>query len=238
MNLKDSNIVITGAASGIGRAVALLLAYDDTNLIIIDKSKKELKDLKKEIDSIGRNCFAVECDISDEKQVKKSIQEIIKKYRKIDALINDAGILEKGKSYKIDPKKWKRVIDVNLFGTFLCCRYALPHMIKRKDGYIVNISSVYGKRGSSDSSAYCSSKFGIRGLSQSIFDEVRKYNVKVSIVCPDTTKTHLFDKKDYHPNFNKSLKTEDIAVAIRNVLTVNANAVIGEIDVVALHRPY
>jgi 3-oxoacyl-[acyl-carrier protein] reductase len=238
MELKNANILITGAASGIGRATSLLLAYDDVNLILLDKSKKALDDLKKEIDSIGRECYAVNCDISNEKQVSEAIKDVIKKYKKIDALINDAGILEKGKSYKIDPKKWKQVIDVNLFGTFLCCRYTLPYMIKKKKGHIINVSSVYGKKGSAESSAYCSSKFGIRGLSQSIFEEVRKYNVKVSVVCPDTTKTHLFDKKEYHPNFNESLKPEDIATAIKNVLTVNVNAVIGEVDVIALHPPY
>jgi 3-oxoacyl-[acyl-carrier protein] reductase len=111
-------------------------------------------------------------------------------------------------------------------------------MVKRRKGHVVNVSSVYGKRGAAESSAYCASKFGIRGLSQSIFDEVRKYNVKVSIICPDTTKTHLFDKKGYHPNFNESLKPDDIAITVKNVLTVNANALIGEVDVVALHPPY
>jgi len=231
--LAQENILITGAASGIGKAAAVLLAAHDARLFLIDKNKPNLAKVKKAI----RRSKAYLCDVSKEDQVKDTIRQILRKYKTIDVLINNAGILDYGKIHKQSSEKWVEVINTNLIGMFFCTKYVLPSMIKRRKGHIINLSSVYGKSASADSSAYCASKFGIRGLSQSLAQETERYNIRVTTVHPSTTKTNLFKGTPFKPTKN-ALKPEDIAKAIYEIITSRSTVVVSEIDVVPLHNPY
>ncbi|MBW2965919.1 SDR family oxidoreductase [Candidatus Woesearchaeota archaeon] len=240
-DLKKKHVLITGAASGIGKATALLLASKGANLLLLDKDYSSLDIVHKYIGSncpACKTCFSEKCDIRDEKQVKKTIAKFVKNCGKIDVLINNAGILDYGKVYEQDPKKWANVINTNLIGTFLVSRHVLPYMIKRKKGHVINLSSIYGKHASPDSSAYCASKFGIRGLSQSMRQEVDKYNIRVTIVHPSTTQTNLFKGTPFKPNPKKALLPEDIAQTIYSTIIMRENAVIEEVDPVPLLDPY
>jgi 3-oxoacyl-[acyl-carrier protein] reductase len=231
--LAQQNIFITGAASGIGKATAILLAAHGARLFLIDKNKPNLAKVKKAI----RKSTDYLCDVSKEEQVKDTIKQILKKFKTIDVLINNAGILDYGKIHKQSSEKWVQVINTNLIGIFFCTKHVLPNMIKRRKGHIINLSSVYGKNASADSSAYCASKFGIRGLSQSLAQETERYNIKVTTVHPSTTKTNLFKGTPFKPTRN-ALKSEDIAKAIYELLTSRSMAVVSDIDVVPLHDPY
>jgi len=241
MKLKDMHIMVTGAASGIGKATALKLAEEGANLLLIDINDQNLYKVNKYIGSKCpkcHTCFAEKCDIRDEKQVKNAISKFLKNCGKIDVLLNIAGILDYGKSYEQDPKKWADVINTNLYGTFLCTRYVLPHMIKNKRGHIVNISSIYGKHASADSSAYCASKFGIRGFSQSLRKEVAQHNIRVTVVFPGTTQTNLFKGTPFKPEEAKALMPEDIADVIYHTIIERQGAAITEVDVEPVEDPY
>lgn len=241
MDLANSHIVITGGTSGIGKATAFTLAERGANLLLLGRRRRALKSVCKEIKHAhpeSKICVAGKCDVRNEKEVQKTIETFAKTYGKIDVLINNAGILDYGKLHKQQPKKWLDVIHTNLYGTFLCTKFTLPYMIKRKQGHIINISSVYGKQASPDSSAYCASKYGVRGLSESLRQEVGKYNIKVSVVHPSTTSTNIFKGTPFRPDQKKTLAPEDIARAILSILTTSAIAVVSEIDVVPLKDPY
>lgn len=241
MELSGMHVLVTGAASGIGKATALRLAKEGANLLLIDINYPNLDKVHK---FIGDNCpschtcFSEKCDIRDEKQVKKTIEKFTKNCGKIDVLLNIAGILDYGKSYEQDPKKWIDVINTNLYGTFLCSRYVLPGMIKRKMGHIINISSIYGKHASPDSSAYCASKFGVRGFSQSLRKEVAKHNIRVTVVFPGTTNTNLFKGTPFKPSQKKALEPRDIADAIFHAIVERQGAAITEVDVEPVQDPY
>ncbi len=218
-----------------------MLAEKGANLLLLDINYKNLNKVNKYVGNncpACKTCFSEKCDIRDEKQVKKTVKKFLKSCGKIDVLINNAGILDYGKLHKQDPKKWKDVIDTNLYGTFLCSRHVLPNMIKRKKGHVINMSSVYGKNASPDSSAYCASKFGIRGLSQSLQQEVGKYNIRVSIIHPSTTQTGLFKGTPFKPNENTALVPKDIARAVYSTITMREGSTISELDVIPLRDPY
>ncbi|MBD3310180.1 SDR family NAD(P)-dependent oxidoreductase [Candidatus Woesearchaeota archaeon] len=240
-DISEKHVIITGAASGIGKAIAVLLGNKGANLMLLDKDYNSLKAVKSYISEKCPNChtcFAEKCDIRDEKRIKECIAKFIKNCGKIDVLINNAGILDYGKLHEQDPKRWFDVINTNLYGTFLCSRYVLPHMVKRKKGHIINMSSVYGKNASADSSAYCASKFGIRGLSQSLQQEVGRYNIRVSIIHPSTTQTNLFKGTPFKPNKNTALVPEDIARTIYSTIMMRPGSTISDVDVVPIRDPY
>ena len=238
MDLKDKAVTITGAGSGIGKATAKILARRDANLVLIDRSAKGLKETLKDISNTQGKHSKYICDVSKPEQVRTAFKNINKRHNPVDVHINNAGILEYGRIYELSPKKWLEVIKTNLFGQFLCCRYVLPNMIKRKRGHIINIASIYGKTGSPMSSAYCASKFGVRGMSQSMFEEVRKYNIKVTVVNPDTTNTNLFKGTKFRPNPKKILDPEDIAKAISGVLDIDSHSMISEVDAISMLPAY
>ncbi len=241
MDIKNKHVVITGGTSGIGKATALTLAEKGANLLLLGRKRATLESVCKQIKrahSESKICVAGKCDVRNEREVQKTIGKFAKAYGKIDVLINNAGILDYGKLHEQQPKKWLDVIHTNLYGTFLCTKFTLPYMIKRKQGHIINISSVYGKQASADSSAYCASKYGVRGLSESLRQEVEKYNIKVSVVHPSTTSTRIFDGTPFRPDRKKTLAPEDIAHAILYILTTSNIAVVSEIDVVPLKDPY
>ena len=124
--LAQQNIFITGAASGIGKATAILLAAHGARLFLIDKNKPNLAKVKKAI----RKSTDYLCDVSKEEQVKDTIKQILKKFKTIDVLINNAGILDYGKIHKQSSEKWVQVINTNLIGIFFCTKHVLPNMIK------------------------------------------------------------------------------------------------------------
>ena len=239
MRIKDKNIIITGAASGIGKATALLLAKHQANLAMIDNNREELIATEKEIRKNGGKCSSFHCDVGYKKQTQDTVEKIAAQFDgEIDVLINNAGILESGPIHTCSPESWIRVINTNLIGYFLCARYVLPYMIKQKKGRIINNSSYYGKRESADSSAYNATKFGIRGFSKAMKLEVGKYNIQVSTICESTTDTDLFKGTPWIPNPKTALKPEDIAKVIYQILTMRTGGVVEEIDIVPLKYPY
>jgi 3-oxoacyl-[acyl-carrier protein] reductase len=190
LELAGKVALVTGAAQGIGKAVALLLARHGADIAVSDVNLEKAEETVREIQAIGRRSMAIRSDVSRLDDVERMVQTILEQMGKIDILVNNAGISPKRQGQKVpvvemDPAEWERVISINLGGTFLCSRAVLPGMIQRKYGKIINISSVAGKTGGFAGGAhYASSKAGILGLTKAIAREVAQYGINVNAVIP------------------------------------------------------
>jgi len=188
-DLKNKTAVITGGAQGFGLNIAKKFLNSGASVNIWDI---DIKQLKKAKNSIKNNNLSYQVvDVTNYRNVQKIVKEITKK-SKIDILINSAGITGPTTQlwhYKI--KDWNKIIEINLNGTFYCCKSIVPHMIKNKYGRIVNIASVSGKDGNANASAYSSSKAGVLGLTKSLGKELAKFNIAVNAITPAGAKTRI-----------------------------------------------
>ena len=186
-NIKEKVIIVTGAGNGIGKEIVKLLYKEGAYVIVTDIKYDDVKKCIKEIDN---NIIGLKLDVTSEDDWIQCIETIIKKYNKIDVLINNAGIV--GKDLKLHEntiEDWNKVIEINLTGPFLGIKHVIPFMMKNKKGSIINISSVSGMIGLKNRSAYCSSKGGLRLLTKSAAIEYSKYNIRVNSLHPGYIET-------------------------------------------------
>ncbi|MFH1031192.1 MAG: SDR family NAD(P)-dependent oxidoreductase [Chloroflexota bacterium] len=185
MRLDNKVALVTGGGVGIGKAISIAFAREGADLVIASPFPAELEPTAKEIKSMGRQCLAVVTDITDEKQVRNMVVETVKKYGRIDILVNNSGISGKTANViDVDIEDWNKTLTLNLTGSLLCAKEALKVMIPRKSGNVLNISSVSGKRGFAMRSPYTASKWGLVGLTQTWALEVGKHNIRVNCICP------------------------------------------------------
>ncbi|HKQ76449.1 MAG TPA: SDR family oxidoreductase [Blastocatellia bacterium] len=186
----DSVAIITGASSGIGRATALALAGKGLRLSLLARSEKDLSEVAEEARDRGASDVShFVCDVRDETEVDRSVASTLDRFGRIDVLINSAGLSLNGEvdGYSLDD--WRTVIDTNLTGTFLTCRAVAPAMKRQGGGQIINISSGAGRNGIKEMAAYCASKFGVIGFTESFALEVRNQNIRVSVLIPGSVAT-------------------------------------------------
>jgi meso-butanediol dehydrogenase/(S,S)-butanediol dehydrogenase/diacetyl reductase len=200
MSPESKTAIITGAARGIGRATAALLAGEGIKTVLSDILP--LEDTVNDIVSAGGEAIGIKCDISENRDVENLIKMVIDKYGKIDILVNVAGVTTVCPVYKMDEKDWDFVMRVNAKGVFLTNRAVVPYMMKQKHGKIVNVSSDAGKVGYGGLAHYSASKFAIIGFTQSLAKEMGEYNVNVNVVCPGMVYTPMWEKvaKSEHAN--------------------------------------
>ena len=189
--LQDKIAVVTGAGSGIGREIALLFAIEGAFVAMIDVSKENTEDVLREIIENAGSGMVIAADIACEKEVNAAFEKIIARKGKIDILVNNAGIFKAGKIADTTYEDFKRILDVNLNGAFLCTRYAVGHMLKSGGGSIINISSEAGLVGIEGQVAYNTSKAALIALSKSTAVDYAKNNIKVNCVCPGRVLTPL-----------------------------------------------
>ncbi|PZD97637.1 3-ketoacyl-ACP reductase [Paenibacillus sambharensis] len=192
MTLQGKTAIITGAGKGIGRATALALAAEGVHLGLMARSESDLTQLKDEI--TGKHDVQVHtaiADIASQDEAAAAVGQLINSLKSVDILINNAGIAEFATLLDMDPATWERIIQVNLMGTYYVTRAALPTMISQNEGSIINIASTAGERGFATGSAYCASKFAVMGLTESLMQEVRKFNIRVTALTPSTVNTPL-----------------------------------------------
>lgn len=198
MKLKNKVAVITGASRGIGKATALLFAKEGAKVVVdycINEfeydAKENAQNVINEIEKIGSEAIMVECDVSNEMEVKRLIDETIKNFGKIDILVNNAGIVYDVPIFEKTIEQWKKTLDVNLIGTFLCSKYASEQMLKKDNGKIINISSTNGTNCFSPESAdYDASKAGIINLTKNLAKELAP-KIQVNSVAPGWVNTEM-----------------------------------------------
>jgi len=191
-DLKNKTAIITGGAQGFGLDIAKRFLNSGAKAIIWDIDENELKKVIKTINDPNLSYNVV--DVSNFKNVKETVAEITKS-SKIDILINNAGVTGSTSSlWNYDVNEWNKIIQVNLMGTFNCCKYVVPCMIKNDYGRIVNVASVAGKDGNANASAYSSAKAGVIGLTKSLGKELADKNIAVNAVTPAGAKTRILDQ--------------------------------------------
>ena len=195
IDLKNKIAIITGAAQGFGYAIAKRFSASGCKIVLIDKDEEELSSVIKNEDIKSNVIDYFTTDITDFELVNKTINSIFDKHGSIDIFVNNAGIA--GPSYKTweyPNDDWNLVVDIDLNGTFNCCKAVVPFMIKKNYGRIVNISSIAGKEGNPNASAYSAAKAGVIALTKSLGKELAEYNIAVNCVTPAAAKTKIFDQ--------------------------------------------
>lgn len=195
MKLRDKAAIVTGASRGIGKGIAISLAREGANVVVVAlKSREKLNDVAREIQTLGCKSLPILADVSDREEVNRMVEETLEKFGKIDILVNNAGIIKISHVVEMIEEEWDEILNVNLKSVFLCSKAVVPHMIKQKSGKIINISSTGGKSGFPGIAHYCASKFGIIGFTQSLAKELGVHNITVNALCPGEVKTEMWTK--------------------------------------------
>lgn len=231
-SLKNKVALITGAGKGIGKAIAVALASEGVHLGLIARTEADLITLTIELNSFGiKSSYAV-ADVSVETEIKTAVASIEAKLGTIDILINNAGIGKFGKFLDLTTEEWENQIKINLFGVYYVTKAVLPKMIEQKKGDIINISSTAGKSGAATTSAYSASKFGVFGLSESLMQEVRKHNIRVTALAPSTIVTDLAQSANLLTNdVERVMHPEDFAELIVAQLKLNQRLLLKEASI-------
>lgn len=194
MSIKGQTALVTGAARGIGRGIAVKLASEGANVIVnYSGSEEAANETVKLCKEYGVEAVAIKADVSNGESVSAMFDEIVEKFSGIDILVNNAGITKDKLMMALKEEDFDRVIDVNLKGTFLCTKLASKLMMKKKYGRIINISSVVGVRGNAGQANYAASKAGVIGLTKSAAKELASRNITVNAVAPGFIATDMTD---------------------------------------------
>ncbi len=192
-NLSNRVAIVTGGAQGFGLAITERFIQSGAKVIIWDVDKEAAENAIKKINS--QNCIYQIVDVKSFEEIKKNLNDVEKKYHKIDIFINNAGIAGINTTVAEYPlNEWNKVIDLNLNAVFYCCKAIVPHMIKNNYGRIVNIASIAGKEGNPNASAYSAAKAGVIVLTKSLGKELADKNIAVNCVTPAAAKTRIFDQ--------------------------------------------
>ncbi len=187
--LKDQVTIITGGNGGLGRAMAFKFAEAGAHLVLAATNRHTLEQARQDLELSGTTSLAISCDVSSPMDIQRLVDMTMEQFGRIDILVNNAGISGPTKAVtEISLAEWNHTMDVNLTGAFLASQAVLPSMISQGKGHIINISSIFGKRGYPYRSAYAASKWALIGFTQTLALEVGKHNVRVNAICPGPLK--------------------------------------------------
>jgi len=238
MDLVDRVAIVTGAGKGIGKSIAVTLAREGASVVVNDIDIKIAEEVAKEIKSLDRQALAIRVDVSDSKEVNRMVQLAIKKFKRVDILVNNAAIIKRGSIEDLTEEDWDRVMDVNLKGAFNCMKAVVGIMKKQRYGKIVNISSIAGKIGDLASApCYGASKAGMTCLAKSLARELASYNINVNVVAPHAIETDM--SREWSEEKRKSIiadiplarlgEPEDVAEAVAFLVSDKAKFITGEV---------
>jgi len=204
-SMEGQTALVTGASRGIGKSIAIALAKEGAEVIInYSSSLENAKKVVSEINSFGGKAYPLQADISNENSVNELIKAVLSKNKKIDVLVNNAGITKDGLLMRMKTDDWQRVLDLNLSGVFYCTKAVSRQMLKQKKGRIINITSVVGLMGNPGQANYSAAKAGVIGLTKSAAKEFASRGITVNAVAPGFISTDM----------TKDIKSEDILSAI------------------------
>jgi 3-oxoacyl-[acyl-carrier protein] reductase len=228
-DFRGKVVLITGGSRGIGRAMADRFAELGAKVIITYKSRIDHRHFK------PRNIHYFKCDSGNGKRVKQVTDNIIKKFGKIDVLVNNAGITKDTLIMRMSEKNWDTIIDTNLTGTFLFCKYAAKNMVKNHSGKIINISSIVGLTGNAGQANYAASKAGQIGFTKALSKELSSYNIQVNAVAPgfvETDMTNTLDSKTkeaiFHATKSRPAKPDKVADFIAFLASEDSDLITGQ----------
>ncbi len=188
--LEGKTALVTGASSGLGRATAIALARAGADVALVARSQGELDSAKEQISNIGRQALTLTVDLASETETRGAVGRTVEALGRIDVLVNAAGTDAPGTVEELDVEGWDRTLAVNLRAPFLLSKAAFPHMREAGGGMIVNISSVAGKKGWANASAYCASKFGLTGFTEALADEGKEHGIRAIVLYPGAMATN------------------------------------------------
>lgn len=227
MNLTDRTAIVTGASSGLGRAIATALTRKGTRVYGLARRQSKLEQLQQEL---GELFVPIPMDVTDQPAVANWIDETFSEQQLPDILINNAGLAEFAEVDQLTPEQWHRMIDTNLNAIFYLTRSVVPLMKQNQEPcHILNISSIAGLLGNPELSGYNASKFAVRGFSEALFKELRYEGIKVSCLFPGSIATDFFDLSGMgsaHPNM---MMPEDVASTVLHLLETPDNLLINEV---------
>ena len=236
MSLSDQVALVTGGGTGIGKAIAKAMLAEGAKVIIVGRKEEVLLKAQTEL---GSGSEIMVCDVTEESQVNKVYETIMSNHGKLNILINNAGIAARGKAYEMSYEMWKKVVDVNLNGAFLCARGAMKIMVNQKSGRIINIGSISGQMGRPLNAPYTSSKFGIEGLTRAFALDGREHGVAVSVIHPGNVATGIISKEEI-PTREKEgfVLLEDLGKLAITMLTISPNVNILGSVILPITQPY
>jgi len=221
--------VVTGAARGIGEAIALRLAGMGATVLLIARDHLRLAEVKVQIEQQGGKAFVVPCDLIDEQAVATLGERVKKEHGRCDILVNNAGIgVLRKPLIELPVEEWDKMMHTNLRGPYLMIRALAPLMIAANSGHIINISSLAGKNALPGGAAYSASKWGLSGLTYSVAEELRQYNVRASVIAPGSVNTHFGDENSTK-NRNRMIQPDDVAKAVAMLVTQADTSFVSEI---------
>jgi len=215
MNLSNKIAIVTGASKGIGLATVNLLLENGVKVAGWSRSKPIIK---------HKNFLFVSVDVTSSNSVKEGYEQTIKHFgNQISFLINNAGLGFEGLFEEMKEEQWHQMFKTNVDSIFYCSKLVIPEMKKMDAGHIINISSIAGTNGIAGMAGYCGTKHAVRGISQSMYKELRNFGIKVSVIYPGSVKTNFFDEIDSVTTSDNMMMPEDIASTILHVLTTPPN---------------
>ena len=227
--VKKKIAIVTGGTKGIGFAIAEMLVKNEAKVFICGRSKKDLRYTLDDLSRIG-NVAGELCDVRSEDQVRMMLEECDRIYGGLDILVNNAGMGIFGKTVEeLSGEQFRQTLETNLFGVFYACHYAVPMMKKRGGGYIINISSLAGQNAHPGMAAYNASKFGLNGFTESLMQEVRQDDIKVSYICPGSVNTS-FGGDVVSENKSWQLQPADIARTVLNLLEMDPRVLPSKVE--------
>jgi 3-oxoacyl-[acyl-carrier protein] reductase len=237
LKLTGKVALVTGAAQGIGKAIALLLARNGADIVVSDINLEKAEETAKEVRSIGQKAMAVRVDVANWNDVERMVEVILEKFAKIDILVNNAGITRDKLILRMTDEDWDAVLNVNLKGTFHCTKAVVRHMAKQRSGKIVNIASVVGEMGNAGQANYSASKAGVIGLTKTIAREYAQRGIHVNAVAPgyiETPMTEALPEKAKEElkkliPMERLGKPEDVAEAVLFLASEESSYVTGQV---------
>jgi 3-hydroxybutyrate dehydrogenase len=195
MRLKDKVAIITGAASGIGKEIAIVYAREGAKIAIADINQKAADATAKELDPSGKRAIGVAMDVTNEQQVDAGTAKVIETFGSLDVLVSNAGIQIVAPIVDFEFAKWKLLLAIHLDGAFLTTRAALRQMYKQKSGSVIYMGSVHSKEASKLKAPYVTAKHGLIGLAKVVAKEGAEYGVRANVICPGFVRTPLVEKQ-------------------------------------------
>ncbi|WP_372772268.1 SDR family NAD(P)-dependent oxidoreductase [Mangrovibacterium sp.] len=218
--------IVTGASKGIGKAIALKLASLSYTLVVVGRSNEQLTAVKNTIEKMGVPCLALALDLRNENTPELIVQETIKKFGRIDLLVNNAGMALSSSISETDMATWNALFEVNARAPFFLCKSAVPALKKSDHPIIINISSVVGFKGYAGQAAYASSKHALAGFTKVLAKEVQSDGIRVHLISPGGVNTEMVQEMRPDINIEELIQTEEIAELVQFLVTRKGNGTI------------